>query len=320
MIGKYDIEVYNNRVHYFLTVKRNITLLQGDSATGKTELVRLIRDREENGNSSGITVKCDKECTVLMNIDWERRLQSLNQHIIFIDETAAFLRSARFAELLRGSDNYFVIIYRDALSQLPYSIEEIYGLHNVSDSQKYRKFHKVYNEMYKLYTFPLLPTLPKMRTVIIEDSNSGFEFFSKLFPGECISAHGKSLVYDAVRQNQNRPLLVIVDGAAFGPEAGKLLSYIKSSGCDCAVYAPESFEYLILMSGIVTVPESILTETYLYADSRDYISWEEYYTAYLTEITRNTVFQYGKSKLNPAYATAGVLERIKNLLPPQIRP
>lgn len=39
MVGKYDIEVYNKRVHYFLTVKRNITILQGNTATGKTELI-----------------------------------------------------------------------------------------------------------------------------------------------------------------------------------------------------------------------------------------------------------------------------------------
>ena len=37
MTGKYDIEIYNKRVHYHLTVKRNITVIQGDSATGKTE-------------------------------------------------------------------------------------------------------------------------------------------------------------------------------------------------------------------------------------------------------------------------------------------
>ena len=44
MVGKYEIEVYNNKVHYFLTIKRNITILQGDSATGKTELIRLIQE------------------------------------------------------------------------------------------------------------------------------------------------------------------------------------------------------------------------------------------------------------------------------------
>ena len=46
MTGKYDIEIYNKRVHYHLTVKRNITVIQGDSATGKTELLRMISDYE----------------------------------------------------------------------------------------------------------------------------------------------------------------------------------------------------------------------------------------------------------------------------------
>ncbi len=77
MIGKYEIEIYNNRVHYFLTVRRNITILQGNSATGKTELIRLIGEYEQNGVSSGITVKCDVRCTVLTSVDWELRLGAL---------------------------------------------------------------------------------------------------------------------------------------------------------------------------------------------------------------------------------------------------
>lgn len=32
MKGRYDIVLYNNKVHYSLTVKRNITVLRGDSA------------------------------------------------------------------------------------------------------------------------------------------------------------------------------------------------------------------------------------------------------------------------------------------------
>ena len=51
MTGKYDIEIYNKRVHYHLTVKRNITVIQGDSATGKTELLRMISDYEITANS-----------------------------------------------------------------------------------------------------------------------------------------------------------------------------------------------------------------------------------------------------------------------------
>ena len=104
MVGKFDIEIYNNKVHYFLTVKRNITILQGNSATGKTKL----------------------------------RLSVMHKNIVFIDEIAAFVKSKRFAEMVRGSDNYFVIVTRDDLSQLPYSVDEIYGLRNVSDNQKYK--------------------------------------------------------------------------------------------------------------------------------------------------------------------------------------
>lgn len=108
MTGKYNIEVYNNRVHYFLTVKRNITILQGNSATGKTELLRLISDHETNGVSSGITLLCDKRCTVLTPVDWELRLSGLESSIVFIDETAGFIKSKRFAELVKGSDNYLL--------------------------------------------------------------------------------------------------------------------------------------------------------------------------------------------------------------------
>ena len=175
MTGKYEIEIYNNRVHYFLTVKRNITILEGDSATGKSELLRLIESYEENGASSGITMKSSVRCTVLNNIDWVLRLEALSGNIIFIDETASFLSSKKFASLVRGSDNYFVIITRDALKALPYCIDEIYGLKNVTDSDKYRSFKCVYNEMYRLYHLERnLPFQPDV--VITEDSNSGFDF------------------------------------------------------------------------------------------------------------------------------------------------
>lgn len=151
MVGLFKIEVYNNKVHYFLTIKRNLTVLRGDSASGKTVLIRLISEYEAYGNSSGITLKCDKKCTVLTNVDWEIRIPALSQTVVFIDETAGFLKSKRFAELVRGSDNYFVIITRDDLDMLPYSVEDIYGLKNVSDTAKYKTYEKVYNEMYKLY-------------------------------------------------------------------------------------------------------------------------------------------------------------------------
>ena len=319
MVGKYEIEVYNNKVHYFLTIKRNITILQGDSATGKTELIRLIQEHETNGTSSGITLICDVKCTVLTAVDWELRLSSMNSQIVFIDETAGFLRSQRFAELVKGSDNYFVIVSRDALSQLPYSVDEIYGLRNVSDTQKYKTYKRIYNEMYKLYH--LDPQGTKDPEVIItEDSNSGYEFFDTLYHSRCVSAYGKSNVYDSIRDVQDKTMLAIVDGAAFGSEIGKVLRFLETSNVNCTLYAPESFEYLILSAGLMDVPKGILQETYLYADSKEFMSWEEYYSSYLADITRNTVYQYSKQRLAEVYKTQGAVSKIAAVMPVAILP
>lgn len=319
MVGKYEIEVYNNKVHYFLTIKRNITILQGNSATGKTELIRLIQEHETNGTSSGITLISDVKCTVLTAVDWELRLSSMSGQIVFIDETAAFLRSQRFAELVKGSDNYFVIVSRDALSQLPYSVDEIYGLRNVSDTQKYKIYKRICNEMYKLYH--LVPQGAKEPdTVITEDSNSGFEYFNTLYGSRCVSAHGKSNVYDSIRSAQDRTVLAIVDGAAFGSEIGKVLRYLETSNVNCTLYAPESFEYLILSAGLMDVPKGILQETYLYADSKAFMSWEEYYSSYLADITRNTVYQYSKLRLAEIYKTQGAVAKIAAVIPETILP
>ncbi len=314
MVGEYKIEIYNNRVHYYLNVRRNITILQGNSATGKTELIRLIQEYEMNKASSGITVKSDVQCTVLTSIDWELRLSKLENRIIFIDETAEFLKSKEFALMVRGSDNYFVIITRDDLSQLPYSVDEIYGLRNASDSSKYKSFKKVYNEIYKLYNLKLDSEVSP-DVVITEDTNSGFQCFSMLFGDICEAAGGKSKIYGMIREEESRTVLVVVDGAAFGSEMGRVYRYLEYSGKNCVIYAPESFEYLILKSGFIDVPSSVTEETFLHADSTKYMSWEEFYTDYLVQNTKDTVFRYKKSELGSAYKSENFMERIKALLP-----
>lgn len=317
MTGKYNIEVYNNRVHYFLTVKRNITILQGNSATGKTELLRLISDHETNGVSSGITLLCDKRCTVLTPVDWELRLSGLESSIVFIDETAGFIKSKRFAELVKGSDNYFVIVSRDDLSQLPYSIEEIYGLKNVSDNQKYKSYRRIYNEMYKLYDFNISKEF-EPDTVLTEDSNSGYEFFKLLYGEKCISAKGKSNVYQCIRDNSDKQILAIVDGAAFGAEIGKIYRYLESNYVKSVIYAPESFEFLLLSAGFVDVPYDVTAETWKYADSKLYMSWEEFYTDHLIKNTSGTVYQYNKNRLAAPYKTEGIISKVVSVMPDEI--
>jgi hypothetical protein len=321
LVGKYDIKIYDNKVHYHLIVKRNITIIQGNSATGKTTLIDMLLDYSQLGKNSGVTVVCERKCVAFrfQNDMQLQILQTMHGYIIFLDENNSFIKTHEFARIVNESDNYFVIICRDALPQLPYSIEEIYGMRINKESQKYIEPKKTYNELYNIYNLHDSKEI-KPDTVITEDSNSGNECFSHVFECECRSAEGKSKITAMISEykNSGKDLLVIVDGAAFGSEM-QLFSR-KAANCNnkCVLYAPESFEYLLLNSGIVEVDENVLENTYDYADSRYYPSWERFYTAYLIERTKDTVLYYNKARINEAYLTEGNLEKIRAQLPEQI--
>ena len=49
MTGKYEVIVNSRRLQYKFTINRNITILRGDSATGKTTLIDMISSYQQNG-------------------------------------------------------------------------------------------------------------------------------------------------------------------------------------------------------------------------------------------------------------------------------
>lgn len=128
MRGEYLATVANNRVKFKLNIRRNLTILQGNSATGKTTLLELIDQFDQLGPDSGVSVVCDAPCHVLSGRNWKRDLKEISSSIVFIDEDSAFMRSHEFAHAARESDNYYVLVARESLPQLPYSVDEIYGL------------------------------------------------------------------------------------------------------------------------------------------------------------------------------------------------
>lgn len=76
MRGKYKIVVKNNRLHYEFEIKRNITVIRGDSATGKTTLINMLRQSENLGASSGIEVVCSVPCRILEGPNWKLILEN----------------------------------------------------------------------------------------------------------------------------------------------------------------------------------------------------------------------------------------------------
>lgn len=311
MKGSYAITVSNAKLRYDFTIRRNITVIKGNSATGKTTLVEMIREYYESGEDSGIQLHCEKNCRVLGGRDWKPLLSLMQETIVFIDEDNAFLPTREFAEAVRESDNYYVIVTREGLPNLPYSVEEIYG---IRESGKYASLKQTYNELFHIYGKTDYTKPVKPEHVIVEDSNSGFEFFdrtAKKSHYKVVSAGGKSNIFAEAVRNIGDQILIIADGAAFGSEMDRMMKLVQRKK-GIVLYLPESFEWLILQSGIISDGRvnTVTENPEEFIDSKEYFNWERFFTALLIEMTKNTYLQYSKKKLNEVYLQEEIASKI----------
>lgn len=136
MKGEVKIAVKNRNVSFNFTLERNITILTGDSGTGKTKLINMIRDYSQFGKASGVTLKCEKPCLVLAGNNWELELKQTQESIVFVEESSSFLNLYEFAKAIQDSDNYYVLVTRESLSQIPYSIDSIYQINREKNPKK----------------------------------------------------------------------------------------------------------------------------------------------------------------------------------------
>ena len=184
MVGAYHITISNRYLKYEFTIRRNITVIKGNSATGKTTLLELIREYNEQ-EDSGVIVQSEKPCVVVYGRDWKEQLERISGCIVFIDESGRFTKSKEFSQTIQGTDNYYVIVSREKLDNLPFSIEEIYG---IRESGRYNGLKPEYtlNEFYHIYgENPEEEFKPEI--VVTEDTNSGYEFWCRLCNKRSIS-------------------------------------------------------------------------------------------------------------------------------------
>ena len=52
MKGTHHVVIQNKRIHYEFDLRRNITVLRGDSAIGKTTMVEMIQEYMDQGQES----------------------------------------------------------------------------------------------------------------------------------------------------------------------------------------------------------------------------------------------------------------------------
>jgi hypothetical protein len=161
MKGKYHFRVKSKKTFFEFEIRRNITVIQGDSATGKTTLLRMM-------------------------------YEYLRDNVIFIEENNNFVFTEDFAEFVKTSGNYFVIVNRSPLKMLPYSIHEIYEI--VTEGRR-SGVKESYHELKELYSNYPVAENNDFRNIVTEDSNSGYQFFKNVFcKCNVVSANGNSNV------------------------------------------------------------------------------------------------------------------------------
>ena len=303
MKGAYTIRIHNRRVTFTLRLERNLTVICGSSATGKTTLVSYVSFYEDLGPQSGVTIESPRPCVVLRGKDWEDKLSKTKESFVFIDEGNHFISSKDFAEAVQKSDNYFILMTREDLHQLPYSIHSILQLRKTTS-----RFNHTYNQTYPLYD--IVPEYDLKRSnlnaYLTEDSNSCHDFFAFVAMRdhvECISAGGKDHILAELQKLQDKHTLVIADGAAFGSSMRLVYEYMQEHPQQVILYLPESFEWMILASGVVHFDglDQILDRPGDYIESREFISWERFFTHLLETKTKGTPAQYSKRKLSKYY-------------------
>ena len=320
MKGMHHIVIQNKRIRFAFSIKRNITIIRGDSATGKTTLFSMIEEYGNLGKDSGVQIQCDKACVAISGKYWQETLENIHDSIVFVDEDSRFLKTKDFAKRIRNSNNYYVLITRENLPALPYSVEEIYGIHC---SGKYMDTRQVYNLFYKIYS-ETNPGKILIKSLITEDSQAGFTFFSQVSKTRgicCESAGGKSnilgILQEKLLDKEQKETLVIADGAAFGPEMAHISQLLRGN-VNIKLYLPESFEWLLLYADIFNKSfiRKKLEEAENYIESEKYFSWERYFTDLLMEETKDSPYPYDKSNLKDFYLQDKIVQKVLDAMAP----
>ena len=150
MTGSYNLVLSNKSLRYELTIDRQVTIIKGDSATGKTTLVKYFTEASRKDSKAMHCNMSDKlEVITASSIEQFAAIEKIEHDKIFIaDENNYITRTKEFAEIVNNSDNYYIIITRSAnVKWLTCSVDSVFELKTENKDGKYvTKLSKWHNK------------------------------------------------------------------------------------------------------------------------------------------------------------------------------
>lgn len=326
MTGIIDVALQTPQITYSMTLKRNITVVRGDSGSGKSYLCSLIEQASQGIEDVSMILSKPVDYLVLPRVTqdsrvsrtWQEIVKTCENTIIFIDETCDCWKSGSFSREIQGTSNYYVIFSRGVHADLPYSVDSVlYFEKTMSTLTPCINGEPLYPECK-----PLQKVLPL--TIVTEDEKAGCVFYQHAYSIPVESAKSKTKIAKKLKSlaiAKRDDILLIVDGAAFGPEIEKVQTLLKTLFLNSHVFMPESFEWLLLHSPVfyhIPQIQSVLQDYLNQIDWSRYFSAERYFTAKLSELTSRIALEvYDKSSdsLDPIFLSPETLSTVRKFIP-----
>lgn len=103
--------LWNSKLTYNLNLERGVNILKGNSSTGKTLIYNMAMQVEDG--TYGFNSNFASDILVLVRqSSWQDVIKKSVNKFIFVDESIPYIYSKEFADLVVGSNNYFIFSTR----------------------------------------------------------------------------------------------------------------------------------------------------------------------------------------------------------------